>query len=94
MFERSKLSLQPQNGLKAFVDHYIVLSEYAAMACVACTGDMIKLVTERGIDTIIPILAEVKKSCVPPTSPSSLITQVELSKVSLATGKDQEVKSQ
>lgn len=49
---------------RAFTDHDIVLSKYATAAYIECKGDMIKLMTNRGIEAAVLVLTEAK-SCGP-----------------------------
>lgn len=62
------------------------------MAYVECMDNMIKLMTERGLEATVSILAETKA---PLGALASFIqtVHVELSDVSLAAGKDREVGS-
>lgn len=55
---------------RAFMDYNAELLEYVVMADIKCLGDMLKLMTKRGIEAAIPVLAKAKKSYSPPTSPS------------------------
>lgn len=78
---------------KTSKDHEDKLLEHIVTAYVSCIDDMIKLMTEKGIKTIVPVLTEVKNSYGPLVSPSQTI-QLKLPRIDLTTDKDQEVRSQ
>lgn len=54
---------------RAFNDYHVELSEYVVMAYVECIGNIIKLMTEGGIEVAIQVLAKAKKLYGLPTSP-------------------------
>lgn len=79
--------------LKHFRDsmkNNIELSEYTVAAYVKCINDMIRLMTDGGIEAVVSVLMEVKHSYGPLTS-SSQTTQIELPEANPTVGDDQEV---
>lgn len=74
------------------MDYVTELSEYATVAYVEYIGDMIKLITERGIEAAVSVLAKVKKSYGPLTSPFQT-TKLELPEASCTVGNGQEIGS-
>lgn len=75
---------------KASTNHILELFEYAAIAYIECINDMIRLMTNKGIEVVILVLTEAKKLYGPPASPSQT-TRVEPPKASLIVNDDQEV---
>lgn len=54
---------------KASEDHEDKLSKYATMAYISCIGEMIKLMTKKGIGATVLVLIEAKNSYGPLPSP-------------------------
>lgn len=68
--QRPHIKFATIKRFKAFMDHNNKLLEYVAAAYVLYVGDIIKLMTVKGIKVTILVLIELKNSYSPPTSPS------------------------
>lgn len=55
---------------KASMNHDAGLREYAAVAFAECIGNIIKLMTKRGVEAAVLILTQARRSYGAPTSPS------------------------